>query len=65
MEEKANNKKSGKVKTFFKGLVEKMDKKMQEKAKNSGCCCNNDKPQGNGLVSNNQSHKPGDKSCCG
>ncbi len=51
MEEKANNKKSGKVKTFFKGLVEKMDKKMQEKAKKSACCCNN--------------KKTGDKSCCG
>ncbi|MFH1397266.1 MAG: hypothetical protein ABIH27_01775 [Candidatus Omnitrophota bacterium] len=50
MEENANNKKSCKVKTFFKGLVEKMDKKMQEKAKNGGSCCNNG--------------KTGDKPCC-
>jgi hypothetical protein len=38
MKENNENKKSGKVKTFFKGLVEKLDKKMEEKAKSKPCC---------------------------
>jgi len=50
MEEKTDSKKGCKIKDFFKGLVEKMDKKMQEKAKDGGCCCKKDKE---------------DKSCCG
>jgi hypothetical protein len=36
-------KKSGKVKKFFKGLTEKWDKKMKEKAKSSSCCKPSDK----------------------
>lgn len=38
---KKNNeiKKPGKVKSFLKGLVEKLDKKMEEKSKGSSCCC--------------------------
>jgi hypothetical protein len=38
MKENAKTRKSAAFKTFFKGLVEKMDKKMKEKA-GSGCCC--------------------------
>ncbi len=38
MKDNTGNKK-GKVRTFFKGLFEKMDKKMEEKAKSKPCCC--------------------------
>ena len=38
MKDNTGNKKS-KVKTFFKGMLEKMDKKMKEKAKSKPCCC--------------------------
>jgi len=31
-------KKEGKLKNFFKSLINKIDRKMQEKA-NSSCCC--------------------------
>jgi len=41
--------KENKLKKFFNGLFEKVDKKMQEKAKKSNCCC------GGGAQ---------DKSCC-
>jgi len=30
-------------KGFFSRLMDKLDKKMQEKAKNSPCCCGEDK----------------------
>lgn len=40
MEKNNEVKKSGKVKSFLKGIAEKLDKKMQEKSKNSSCCCN-------------------------
>lgn len=33
------NKKNGKIKTFLRGLFEKLDKKMEEKAKSKPCCC--------------------------
>ena len=33
------SKKSGKVKTFLGGLFEKLDKKMEERAKAKPCCC--------------------------
>ncbi len=39
MENNSNVKKSSKIKAFFKSLAEKIDKKMQEKAKSSKCCC--------------------------
>lgn len=48
MKSNNKNKKGAKAKNFFSGLVEKMDKKMQEKSKSSSCCC----------------CSPKDKSCC-
>jgi hypothetical protein len=39
MTEKADNKKEAKKKSFFAGLLEKLDKKMAEKAKSQPCCC--------------------------
>jgi hypothetical protein len=36
-------KKGGKIKNFFKGLSEKLDKKMKEKAQSSCCCKPSDK----------------------
>lgn len=42
MKEKTNSKKGGKVKTFFKDLVTKLDKKMGEKAKSRKCGCGGD-----------------------
>ena len=45
-----NQKEQPKKKGFFKALFEKLDKKMEEKSKNSGCCCSKD--------------KQGDNSCC-
>ncbi len=36
-------KKVNKVKGFFKGIFDKLDKKIEEKAKSSPCCC---KPSG-------------------
>lgn len=50
MKENAGNVKVGKTKSLFRKLVEKIDKKMEEKAKNGKCC---------------NSGKTGDKSCCG
>ncbi len=35
----ANEKKSGKIKSFFKGLTEKLDNKMKARAQSSCCCC--------------------------
>jgi len=49
MENKVNSEKAEK-KSFWARLFDKVDKKMQEKAKSSGCCCNSKKPE--------------DKSCC-
>lgn len=40
MEEKKRIKKSAKVKSFFKGWVEKLDKKMEDKAMSNPCCSN-------------------------
>lgn len=39
MEEKVNNAKGAKKKSFFAGLFRKIDKKMEEKAKSRPCCC--------------------------
>ncbi len=39
MGENNEKKKSGKVRSFFKGLVDQLDKKMAEKAKSGPCCC--------------------------
>ena len=39
MGENANTEKTGKKKSFFGRLFEKLDKTMQEKAKSKGCCC--------------------------
>ena len=41
--EKTNTKKENKIKNMFARFVEKIDKKMQEKAKNSSSCCGSDK----------------------
>lgn len=49
MKEGKDNKTS-KIRSFFKRFVEKIDKKMEEKAKHGGCCCVNDKKE--------------NKSCC-
>lgn len=49
MESKLEVKKSGKG--FFAKLFDKLDKKMQEKAKSNPCCCKGD-------------DKEGKKSCC-
>jgi len=40
MKENKEVKKLGKVKSFLKGIAEKLDKKMQEKSKSPSCCCN-------------------------
>lgn len=48
MENDSNVKKSCKIKDFFKSLAEKIDKKMQQKAKSSKGCCGD----------------PKDNSCC-
>ncbi len=45
-----SNVKDGKKKSFFARLFDKLDKKMEEKAKSSPCCC---KPS-----------DKGDGSCC-
>ena len=39
MGENNGNKKNSKIKTFLRGLFEKLDKKMEEKAKAKSCCC--------------------------
>jgi hypothetical protein len=38
-------------KGFFSRLIDKLDKKLQEKANSSSCCCN-------------KSNDKGNKSCC-
>ncbi len=43
MAEQVNKVKDNKIKKFFAGIIEKLDKKMQEKAKNSGSCCSSSK----------------------
>ena len=35
----AKTKKQGRVKSFLTGLANKLDKKLEEKAKNKKCCC--------------------------
>lgn len=47
MKDKTEQKKG--KKGFFARMIDKLDKKMQEKAKAKSCCCGGDKP---------------DKSCC-
>ena len=49
--------KTGGLKGFFKKLVEKIDKKMEEKAKQSSCC---------GGSSGHENHEdlPSKDSCC-
>ncbi|MCX5700625.1 MAG: hypothetical protein NTZ63_03710 [Candidatus Omnitrophica bacterium] len=49
MEGKSGEKKSSKG--FFSRIFDKLDKKMEEKAKSSSCCCKSD-------------DKEGKKSCC-
>lgn len=39
MKENNKAKKTAKLKTLFKRLVEKLDDKMAEKAKSGACCC--------------------------
>jgi hypothetical protein len=48
MEEKVKEKQK---KGFFAALLDKLDKKMEEKAKSGPCCCKKDDIEGN-------------KSCC-
>ena len=46
MKDKGKLKKASRVKSFFAGLADKLDKKMVEKAKaNKCCCCGNDNPK--------------------
>jgi hypothetical protein len=40
--EEKKNQKSGKAKGFFGKLVDKLDKKMKEKANAPRCCCGDD-----------------------
>jgi hypothetical protein len=35
----SKDKKTNKIKRFFSQLVNKLDSKMEEKAKSSSCCC--------------------------
>jgi hypothetical protein len=49
MDKELNSNKENKTKGFFAWLVEKIDKKMEEKAKKSPCSC---------------SPKDGNNSCC-
>ena len=49
MEKDIKNEKISKKKSVFSKLIEKLDKKMQEKAKSGKCCC---------------SDSAEDKSCC-
>lgn len=39
MEKNEGNEKCCGIRKFFKGLAEKLDKKMKEKAESSNCCC--------------------------
>lgn len=39
MKGNTNKEKENKKKSFFAGLFEKLDKKMEEKAKSKPCCC--------------------------
>ena len=39
MEQKNTGKREGKVKKFFARLIGKLDKKLEEKSKNSKSCC--------------------------
>jgi hypothetical protein len=42
MGKKTDGKKNNKIKQFFSKLVDKVDKKMEEKAKSQKCCCGDD-----------------------
>lgn len=50
MEKEKNLNQEGKRKSFWGRFIEKLDQKMQEKAKKSNCCCS--------------SNKKGSDSCC-
>lgn len=50
MEKDPKKKKVSAIKRFFSQFVEKVDKRMEEKSKSSGCCCGGP--------------KSGNKSCC-
>ncbi|MBU2102411.1 MAG: hypothetical protein ABH865_05210 [Candidatus Omnitrophota bacterium] len=43
MGEKKSEKSAGKCKGFLGRLIEKMDKKLLEKAKKNSCCCGDDR----------------------
>jgi len=51
MDQKNEEKKESKAKGFFGRLFDKVDKKLEEKAKKNSCSCCGDKPE--------------KKSCCG
>lgn len=42
MKNEDKGKKNNKIKSFLSGLVNKIDKKMLEKAKSKQCCCSKD-----------------------
>ena len=46
MKNKANEKKSGKIKSFLSGLMEKLDKRMEKKAKSAKSCCGDNPKEG-------------------
>jgi len=47
MENNRETRKKNKLQLFFSRLAEKIDKKMEEKAKENPCCCNRDKSKDN------------------
>ncbi len=42
MENEKECRPSGKIKSFFKGIFAKLDKKIEEKSKSQKCCCKSD-----------------------
>ncbi|MBI4845150.1 MAG: hypothetical protein HY810_01530 [Candidatus Omnitrophica bacterium] len=46
MDNEKNGKKADKKKGFFAKIMDKLDKKLEEKAKGAGCCGNSDKNKG-------------------
>ena len=51
MSQEIKSEKKGRVKKFFSRWFQKLDKKMEEKAKSSGCCCDNTKSEGRSCCS--------------
>lgn len=47
MQEKTDKAKEMNKKGFFKRIMEKIDKKMEEKAKSKACCCSGPKDKDN------------------